>query len=196
MLQICKSIIQKKIATRADLTEITMWKSFGRTYAMASSTTSISTVLQLSIISTCDTTLRCTAITITPNLQYFWSSMSHRDRQTQIHTEKCSISKFYRSYAVKMIVKHPERDALWGKGIWGWENDNQDLGPNQTECHRATNWGLNLTLMFYRQTNKSQHFLSEIFICGMLFQLSDGDIQLVKKMYSCDGNTGIEGMEK
>ena len=49
-----------------------------------------------------------------------------------------------------MVMKHPERDALWENSLGNkWANNNPDLGPNQTECHRATNWGLNLTLDDY-----------------------------------------------
>ena len=53
-------------------------------------------------------------------------------------------------------IKHPERDALWADSSWDPfstlhsrfsilpEKNNQDIGPNQAECHWTTKWGLNL----------------------------------------------------
>ena len=53
-------------------------------------------------------------------------------------------------------IKHPERDALWADFQWDPystlhsrfsilpEKNNQDIGPNQAECHWTTKWGLNL----------------------------------------------------
>ena len=36
-------------------------------------------------------------------------------------------------------------------------------------------------------------YFCELFICVVLFQLSPGDIALVKKMYKCDGHEEVSG---
>ena len=36
--------------------------------------------------------------------------------------------------------------------------------------------------------NRIAVFFCKLFICAVLFQLSPGDIAIVKKMYKCDGN--------
>jgi len=51
---------RSKFASRAGLTETTMWKSSGQIYQKDGLATSTSTPLLLSTISTCPMTLRCT----------------------------------------------------------------------------------------------------------------------------------------
>ena len=52
----------------------------------------------------------------------------------------------------------PERDALWRSWLWQWANNDPDLGPDETECHWAEEWGqiYNVNFTWQRQRPKTK----------------------------------------